>query len=76
MRSLLFADCGGCFKAVHLRHLHVHQHDIERPTVRRFGPGSQCFGSVVRHRDVVAPLRQQSDRQLLIGQVVLGQQDS
>ena len=69
---LLLPDRFGGLEAVHLGHLDVHQHQVERLLrSRRHG-----FQPVVGHGHRVAPFGQQSDRQLLIQQTVLGQQDA
>ena len=57
-------------QAAHLRHLDVHQDQIEPlRAARRDG-----VAAVADHRDAMAALIQQGEEQLLIGQVVLGNQ--
>ena len=65
------ADGGGRLEAVHLRHLHVHQHGIERPAVQ----GRQRLAAVAGDHDLMALLLQQADGQPLVDGVVLGQQE-
>ena len=65
-------DRGGRLEAVHLRHLHVHQHGVERLAVVQ---GRQRLAAVADDHDLMAPLLQQADRQPLVDRVVLGQQE-
>ena len=65
-------DRGGRLESVHLGHLHVHQHGIERLP----DPGRPTrLAAVPDHHNLMAPLLQQADRQPLIDRVVLGQQE-
>jgi hypothetical protein len=57
-------------EAVQLRHLHVHQHEVE-------GFAGECvqrFAAVVRNDGVVAQAFEQLERDLLVDGTVLGQQ--
>ena len=65
------ADGGGGLEAVHLGHLHVHQHQVERLLLQ----GGQRLLAVVGHDHRVAVLLQQADGQPLVDGVVLRQQD-
>ena len=65
------SDCGRRLEAAHLRHLHVHQHHVEIVAFDR----RQRLAAIPRHGDVVPAPRQQSDRHLLIDDVVFGKQD-
>ena len=58
-------------ESAHLRHLNVHQHQIERLAGQRV----ERLASVVDDGDLVAASRQQSLRDTLIDDVVLGHQD-
>jgi hypothetical protein len=66
------ADQPGGLQAVHHRHLHVHQHQVEAAAL------DQAHGllAVVGQGVVQAPAAQQHARHLLVGGVVLGQQDA
>ena len=70
-RAFGLADAGGGFKAVHLRHLQIHQDEIE--LLR--GSGFDRTQSVARHQDGVSHLLYGSLRELLIDDVVFGEQD-
>jgi hypothetical protein len=59
-------------KAVHLRHLHVHQHQIEGFTPPRL----QRLPAVVRDVDLEAALAQDVQGDALVDRIVLGQQDA
>ena len=65
-------DRGGRLEPVHLRHLHVHQHGIERRAVVQ---GVERLAAVADDHDLMAPFLQQADRQPLVDRVVLGQQE-
>ena len=65
------ADGRRGFESTHLRHLNVHQHQIERLAPERV----ERFAAVVDDGDLVAAPRQQSLRDTLIDDVVLGHQD-
>jgi hypothetical protein len=65
---------GGFFRrvdAAHIRHLHVHQDDI----VLFFRRHHQRLNTVIRDVDPVAAFRQHRDRDLLIDQIVLGEEN-
>ena len=68
----LRADGGRGLEAVHLGHLHVHQHEVE---VLRLQRGDR-LSAVVGDDDRMSVLLQQADGQLLIDQAVLGQQNA
>ncbi len=59
-------------EAVHLRHLNVHQHQIERRVLQRL----HRFPAVACDRRRVAPLFQDAYRQPLVYRVVLGNKDT
>ena len=59
-----------CFQAVEHRHLHVHQHQVERLGRDPFDGGL----AVAHDRDVVVAL-QQPEHQFLVHEAVFGQQD-
>ena len=68
-------------EATHLGHLHVHQHHIKGRGGREIcrgvalpKEGGQRLAAVVHDRDGVSPLLQQPQRQLLVDNIVLGQQ--
>ena len=70
---LALADRGGGLEAVHLRHLHVHEDQVERlgaPAPR--APPCPLAATTTS----CAPLFQQPHRQLLVDGVVLGQEDA
>ena len=71
-RASRCADRRRRLEPAHLRHLHVHQHHVERSRARapRAPPG-RC-----RRRSTAWPrLREQADRDALIDDVVFGEQD-
>jgi hypothetical protein len=63
--------CGG-IKAVHFRHLDVHQNEVERLLLQ----GGQRFLAVGGQADLVPFLRQQNQRQPLIQGVIFHHQDA
>ena len=69
---LLGADRRRRLQAVHLRHLHVHEHQVERLPPQE---GKRLL-AVVRHHDRMAPLFQERQRQALVDRAVLRQQDT
>jgi hypothetical protein len=62
--------CG--LQAVHFRHLHVHQHHVVYLPLERF----QRLQAVGRQIRLVAQACQDAECQLLVGGIVLGQQDA
>ena len=66
--ALAQANLGGRFEAVHLRHLDVHQHDIEDAG----GQGLDGLPAVLDHRHVVPAFAEQAARDPLVDDVVLG----
>ena len=46
-RRLERADRGGRLESAHLRHLHVHQHDVERLRARRASTASRPLAAIV-----------------------------
>ena len=60
------------FEPVHLRHLHVHQHDVVGLPLDRL----DGLDAVRREVGAVAHLLQDAQRELLVDDVVLGQQDA
>ena len=71
-RPLPLADGGGRFEATHLRHLHVHQHQIE-PLLFQ---GLDRFFPVAGDDDLMAPFFQHTERKGLVHQVILGEEDA
>ena len=69
--GLLRANCECGLEAVHVGHLNVHQHQVER---LRLG-GRNCFAAVVGHDDLMSAALKQGDRQFLIVEAVFGQQN-
>ncbi len=67
---LALADGGGCLESVHLRHLQVHEHEIDVLAEQRLGG----FASVGHHQRRVAAALQQVLGQLPVDGVVLGHQ--
>ena len=66
------ADGGRRLEAVHLRHLHVHEHHVEaflRERVERRPAAAD-------HRRHVAGLPEQAQHQLLVDHIVLGEQEA
>ena len=63
---LALPDGGGRVEAAHFRHLHIHQHHVERLARER----GQRLEPIVRDRDYMSPFRQQPDRNALIDDVV------
>ena len=70
--ACLPAQQGGRFKSVHDRHLHVHQHHVER---RGFGHADGNL-AVVCNFDYQAGINQYFGRDLLVDLVVFGQQNA
>jgi len=66
-----FADGGGGGEPVHLRHLHVHEDDVEAPGLRP----RQRLPAVVRQHHGVPLLLEDGARQPLVDGVVLGEED-
>ena len=64
------ADQAGRLEPAHLRHLHVHQHDVEVLSLER----RERFASVGGDRHGVAAPLEQAGGQPLVDQIVLGQQ--
>ena len=58
LAGILFAaaDFLGGLEPVHLRHLHIHENDVEA----RCGPNLQCFAAILRQRYLVAGLFEMS----------------
>ena len=71
-RRLLRLANGTCgFVTVHLRHLHVQDHQVDARSFESF----QGMPAVVRHHHRVTLFLQQPDRQLLIDGIVFSQQN-
>ena len=66
------ADPAGGLHAVHLRHLHVHQHDVVGPLFEHREDFEPVAGDIGR----VAEPTQQADGNLLVHLVVLGKENS
>ena len=66
------ADAARRLEAVHLGHLHVHQHHVVGLALDRL----DRLDAVARQVGAVAHLLQQAQRELLVHDVVLGQQDA
>ena len=64
------ANRGGGLQAIHHRHVQVHQHQVEGPRLEFV----QGFAPMVGHLDAQAHLAQDRQRHLLVGGVVLHQQ--
>ncbi len=73
--ALVGADSDGRLVAVHDRHLHVHQHDIERGRVT-FRDFLDRLAAVVDDFDLSIDLGQKFDGDLLVDLVVFGQQNA
>ena len=71
-RSLSFPNRGGRLEAAHLRHLHVHENDVEG----LFSRSLNGVAAVPRDDDGVAVLFEERHDQLLIRRVVFGHQDA
>ena len=69
--AFLGADRSCRLKAIHRRHLHIHQDQIERFVAQGF----QRLFAVVRHRHGMAALREHLDCDFLIYQAIFGQQN-
>ena len=65
-------DGGGCFEAVHVRHLDVHEHEIERTVFHR----GQRLASIADDGHQVAAFGQQTLRDALVDDVVFGDEHS
>jgi len=66
------ADRRGRLQAVHLRHLHVHEHQVEP----RAGAGRRGFPAVLGHLDLAAQQLEHAHGERLVDGMVLGQQHS
>ena len=64
-------DCCSRLQAVHHRHLHVHQNEVETLSFQN----GQRFLAVVGHNDGMPGPGQNGQGQLLVGNAVLDQQD-
>ena len=71
--ALARADRGGGLEAVHLGHLHVHQHDVERLALAAASSAARPFAATTTR---VAGLLEHAHGELLIDHVVLGEQDA
>ena len=71
-RPLQTPDGRRRLEPVHLRHLHVHQHQVERRPADRLERLDPRGGD----RDGVPALLQEAHRELLVDHVVLGQEDA
>ena len=71
-RGLRIADPARGLQPVHLGHLHVHQHQVVGQGLERLD-GFRAVGHGVRAQ---AQLLQDAQGHLLVGDVVLGQQDA
>jgi len=65
-----FSNCRGCLEAVHPRHLHIHEHDIETVLFE----SGKCFETIIRDGDTVPASFEQPDRKPLVCEIVLSQQ--
>ena len=66
-----FPDRGGRLETVHFGHLHVHQHKVEVLP----GKDRQCLSPVPGHHCRMTAFFQNAAKELLIGRVVLDNQD-
>ncbi len=71
VQPLASADGQGGLQAVHFRHLHVHQHEVELLVSH----GGHRLPAIAGNRHLVAVRGQQGHGQLLVDQAVLRQQD-
>ena len=69
---LVRADGGRRLEAVHLRHLHVHEHHVEAFLRERI----ERRPAAADHRRHVAGLLEQAQHQLLVDHIVLGEQEA
>ena len=67
----LFANGGSCLEAVHLRHLHVHQHQVERLA----GHASSASRPLFCHLNDMSALFEYAHGHSLIDDVVFREQD-
>ena len=70
LRVVQFADGGRGLKAVHFRHLHVHQHHVEILLLEQI----QGLPAVLGDLDRVPAISQHVKDELLVGRGVFGQQ--
>ncbi len=68
--AFFLAKCGGGFEPVHLRHLHIHQHEVKAFLL----DGLERFASIGRQDNLVSPLFEQPHRQALVHRIVFGEQ--
>jgi hypothetical protein len=59
-------------QAIHLRHLHVHQHQVKFLCLQ----GVQSFSAIERYDDLMALSLEQPRGYLLVDQVVFDEQDA
>ena len=71
-RTCGLADLAGGLEAVHHRHLHVHQHQVVRDGLERL----EGLGAVGHGLGAQAQFLEHAQRHLLVGDIVLGQQDA
>ena len=70
-RFLPFTNGGRGLEAIHFRHLHVHQDDVEGFSL----PGSQSLFPVACHDNRVTPLGERANGKLLINRIILRQKN-
>jgi len=70
-RGVPTANFSGGFEAIHLRHLHVHQDDVEWFAAKRL----QRLLPIVRAHHGMTALLQQPERKFLIDWIVFREQD-
>ena len=70
-RLLQFANAARGGHAVHDRHLHIHQHDVKTRSLA----GRHAFSAIAGDLDAAAQAFQEFNRDLLIDEIILHQQD-